>query len=339
MELILAIDGMGGDDAPDAIVKGIHHFLYSYPSIDIKFLVFGDEDQLSKAFQIHGGQPDQCSLIHTEDVITSHTTATAAVRMINTSSMGKAIKAVASGQAQGVLSAGNTGAYMALSKLILKTIPEVDRPAIPAVIPSISGQTLVLDLGANVQCSAAQLVQFARLGQVYAQLLLQKPTPTIGLLNIGTEEIKGHAELQLAYQMLKNESTMNFLGFVEGDRIMAGTVDVVVTDGFTGNVVLKSIEGTARFITTMLKEEIQKTWRSKLGAVVCQPVFSALKHRLNPHIYNGAVFLGLKHIAVKSHGATDFVGFCSAIKRAVDMIGCDLSHQVQKVLCLDSIDA
>ena len=332
MAAILAIDAMGGDKAPGIVVEGIRLFLDSFRSLPVKFLIFGDEKLLLQIFEENGGLDSSCTVIHTPRTITNDLTPMAAIKLMDISSMGRAIKAVATGDAHGVVSAGNTGAYMALSKLILKTIDEIDRPAIPATIPSLTGHTLVLDLGANLQCTAQQLVQFARLGQVYAQLLLKKEQPRIGLLNIGSEEIKGHAELQLAAQVLRQQSDLDFIGFVEGDDITAGTVDVVVTDGFTGNVSLKAIEGTAKLITRFLQDELERSWRTKLGYAVAKPAFDQLKKRLDPCLYNGAVFLGLKHVAVKSHGNTNATGFAKAIEMAAQMVMYDLPSKLEKAM-------
>ena len=248
--------------------------------------------------------------------------------------MGMAVDAVAKGQASAVISAGNTGAYMALSKILLKTLDGIDRPAIPAILPTIKGKTVVLDLGANIDCTPENLVQFALMGEAFARQLLDIEHPSVGLLNVGSEELKGNATVQAAAQLLKNFPDLNFQGFVEGDDITSGKTDVVVTDGFSGNIALKSIEGAARLIRHFLKESLSGSLRGKLGYIIAKPAFQQVQVKSDPRMYNGAVFLGLKGIAVKSHGGTDFVGFANAIGVAISMIQHNFIKNVEERLSL-----
>jgi glycerol-3-phosphate acyltransferase PlsX len=248
--------------------------------------------------------------------------------------MGMAIDAVREGRAHGVISAGNTGAYMALSKVILKTFDGINRPAIPAVMPTRNrhGRTIVLDLGANIECSPTNLVQFALMGEAFASKIFGIDKPTVGLLNVGSEEIKGHAGVQEAFQMLRGITDFNFHGFVEGGDIMAGTTDVVVTDGFSGNITLKAIEGTSRFLQHLLRESMSSSWRGKLGYLIAKPAFDRIKQISDARHYNGAVFLGLRHIAVKSHGSADGKSFANAIKVAITLVENNVNEKIMDEL-------
>ena len=252
----------------------------------------------------------------------------AAIRTLPKSSMRLAIEAVAKGEAAAVVSAGNTGAYMALSKVLLKTFEGIDRPALATTIPTVKDPALVMDFGANVECTPNNLVQFAIMGHVFGTRLLKKEKPSIGLLNVGSEDVKGHTTIQDAADLLRNLKHINFYGFVEGDDITAGTTDIVVTDGFTGNVALKTMEGTALLIKHMLEDSLAASWRGKLGYLLARPSFLQLKKRMDPRHYNGALFLGLKGIAVKSHGGMDEVGFANAIRVAASLAADATSGQI-----------
>tara|TARA_B100000676_G_C17851377_1_gene718289 strand:- start:159 stop:950 length:792 start_codon:yes stop_codon:yes gene_type:complete len=245
-----------------------------------------------------------------------------------------AINAVADGEAASVVSAGNTGALMAIAKFVLKTLPGIDRPAITAFYPTRNGEACMLDLGANLQCDAKNLVQFAVMGEVFARTVLGIGTPTIGLLNVGVEELKGHEEIREASAILRSTDLPGeFVGFVEGDDIAAGTVDVVVTDGFTGNVALKTAEGMIKLYAGFLKDAFQGSLIARLGYLLAKREITNLRARTDPRRYNGAMLLGLNGIVVKSHGGTDGFGFASAIEVAADMA----THQfLQKIT--DDID-
>jgi glycerol-3-phosphate acyltransferase PlsX len=235
--------------------------------------------------------------------------------------MWQAIEAVKDGRAAVAVSAGNTGALMAMAKFVLKTLPGITRPAIASFFPTMRGETVMLDLGANVQCDADNLVQFAVMGNVFARTVLGVVSPTTGILNVGSEDLKGHEALREASALLREiRLPGSFHGFVEGDDIAKGTVDVVVTDGFTGNIALKTIEGTAKLYAEFLRATFSSSFLSKLGYLLARPALNALRLRTDPRRYNGAIFLGLNGIAVKSHGGTDALGFANAIGVAADMI-------------------
>ncbi len=327
----IAIDGMGGDHAPHSVIKGIDLFLSSNDSKDHNhFLIFGSQKELHPLIQQTKYLKKCYDIIHCDQIVENHTKPLNALRSFRESSMARAVKAVQEGEADAVISSGNTGAYMAFSKVILKTFSFIDRPAIPAVIPSVKGFTVMLDLGANIECNSQNLVQFAVLGHIYAQEYLKMDKPRIGLLNIGVEDIKGHVVLQETSDFLSTMSGLNYIGFVEGNDITNGNVDVVVTDGFTGNVALKSIEGTAHLITHFMKESVLASWRGKIGYTIAKPAFDSFKKKSNPSLYNGAVFLGLKKIAVKSHGGASDIGFASAVRVTTDMLKRHLTEKIEQ---------
>lgn len=314
----IAIDAMGGDGAPKIVFDGIAEFIKANPATTAKFMVFGQEDVV-RPF-LTPLLSEYVTIQHAVEVVTGDTKPTAAVRMGKKTSMAMAIDAVNNGLADAVISAGNTGAFMALSKILLKTFEGIDRPAIPALIPSDKGCTLVLDLGANIECSAENLVQFAVMGSVYMHKLMNIDKPSVGILNVGSEDLKGNQVVQAAANFLRDHPLVNFHGFVEGDDITKATVDVVVTDGFTGNIVLKAIEGTVRLFARQLKKSLSENVLSKLGALIAQPSLASFKRFVDPRLYNGAMFLGLRKIVIKSHGGTDGVGFATAIKVADEMV-------------------
>jgi glycerol-3-phosphate acyltransferase PlsX len=335
MTFVLAIDAMGGDLGVSVVIPGAELALKKTQVKDLRFLLYGDAPTIQKALK---DTPllNACSeVIHTDVIVTNYTKPAVAVRSGRKSNLGMAISAVAEGRAHAVISAGNTGAYMALSKIILKTLDGINRPAIPAVMPTTNPRgTIVLDLGANIECSPTNLVQFALMGEAFAAKTFNIERPTVGLLNVGSEEVKGHAGVQEAFQMLRQITDFNFHGFVEGNDIMAGTTDVVVTDGFSGNVTLKAIEGTSRFVQRLLQESISSSWRGKLGYLIAKPAFDRIKQTTDARFYNGAVFLGLRHIAVKSHGGTDAIGFANAVNVAINMVKNNFIDSVQSRLRL-----
>lgn len=316
MTTVIALDAMGGDHAPLVVLAGAEIVLRTHSSV--RFLLFGDEAVLNQALKNYPLLSRACEVIHAGEAITNFTKPSAALRQAAKSGMGLAIQAVADNRAHAVISAGNTGALMVLSKIFLKTLDGIDRPAIAKSIPTQTGKTIVLDLGANAECRAEHLVQFALMGEVLAKSCgIGGENPTLGLLNIGSEESKGIAVLQAAFDKLKN--LPNFHGFVEGDDITKGTTDVVVTDGFSGNIALKTMEGTAKLIKHFLTEAIQSSIWGKIGYLIARPAFSKLAKKIDPRLYNGAILLGLKGIAVKSHGGTDEVGFAESIRVALDL--------------------
>jgi glycerol-3-phosphate acyltransferase PlsX len=317
MTFKLSLDAMGGDSAPQIVIDGAIKALSD--GAKYSFLVFGDERKVRPLIEKYPQYQQSFKFIHTDEAITNDMKVVAAIRSLPASSMRLAIDAVAKGEAVAVVSAGNTGAYMALSKLLLKTVDGIDRPALATTIPTLKGQALVMDFGANVECTPQNLVQFA---------IMKKNKPSIGLLNVGTEDVKGNTVVQEAAQILRNMDHLNFYGFVEGDDITAGTTDIVVTDGFTGNVALKTMEGTAKLIQKMLEDSLKFSWRGKLGYLIAKPAFRHLKDRMDPRLYNGALFLGLKGVAVKSHGGMDAVGFGNAIQVAASLAADAASGQI-----------
>ncbi len=284
------------------------------------FLFFGDRARIAPLL---GKLPllDKVSTVHHADQeVRADDKPSTALRSGRSSSMRLAIDAVRDGQAAGVVSAGNTGALMAMAKFVLKTMPGIDRPAIASFFPTLRAESVMLDLGANLQCDANNLVEFAVMGNVFARTVLGVLEPTVGLLNVGSEDIKGHEALREAHAVLRDANMPgHFYGFVEGDDIAKGTVDVIVTDGFTGNIALKTIEGTVRLYGEFLRQTFSSSPLARLGYLLARPALRTLRARTDPRRYNGAIFLGLNGIAVKSHGSTDALGFANAIGVAVDM--------------------
>jgi glycerol-3-phosphate acyltransferase PlsX len=314
----LAVDAMGGDRAPEIVVEGIGIAAERHPGE--RFLLFGDETRLQALLEGNKRARVACSVRHAPEMITGDCKPTVALRMRG-ASMRMAIDAVAAGEAQGVVSAGNTGALLALSKIVMKTLPGIDRPAMAAIMPSARGDVVMLDLGANVACDARNLVEFALLGDMFARTVLGLTAPRIGLLNVGSEELKGDESLRRAAEILRRSHIAGqFHGFVEGHDIAAGTTDIVVTDGFTGNVALKTGEGALKLVTGLLKQVFSSSLGAKLGYLLAKPGLEQMKLWLDPRRYNGAVMLGLNGVVVKSHGGTDAEGFAHATDVAVDMV-------------------
>lgn len=316
--LTIALDAMGGDNAPAIVVKGADFARRRFP--DVRFKMFGDENRIRPLMKRRKRLSEITEITHTEDVVSNEMKASVALRKGRKSSMQLAINAVRDGAAAGVVSAGNTGALMAMAKLTLRTLPGISRPAIAAIFPTMRGESVMLDLGANVECDAENLVQFAIMGDVFARTVLGTVAPSCALLNVGAEEMKGHAEIQQAAAYLRQISEiLNFQGFVEGDDIAAGAADVIVSDGFTGNIALKTTEGTARLIKEFLGDAFRSSLASRLGYIMARRGLRKMRTRIDPRRYNGAMFLGLAGIAVKSHGGADAFGFANAIGVAVDM--------------------
>jgi phosphate acyltransferase len=314
----LAVDAMGGDRAPAVVIDGLEIAAERHPSA--RFLLVGDEAQIAPLLARHKRASAACTVRHAPDAIGNEMKPTAALRA-RRSSMRLAIDAVAGGEASGVVSAGNTGALMAIAKIVLRTLPGIDRPAMAAIGPSARGDVVMLDLGANVQCDTRNLVQFAIMGDVFARTVLGLPAPSIGLLNVGSEELKGDDILRDAAEILRaSHIAPQFHGFVEGDDIAAGTTDVVVTDGFTGNVALKTGEGALKLIGQLLRQVFSGSIAGRLAYVLVRPSLDRLREWLDPRRYNGAVMVGLNGVVVKSHGGTDAEGFAHAVDVAMDMV-------------------
>lgn len=317
MKTRLSLDVMGGDQAPLIVLEGAEQILSS--GTDVEFLLFGDENAIQEHLNAFPLLSKKSKIFHCSEVVTNDEKPVNAIRGLKDSSMRKAIEAVANGEADAVISAGNTGAYMALSKIILRTLEGIDRPAIAALLPTVDGFCIGLDMGANLECTTENLVQFAVMGDVMARRVLGIANPKVGLLNVGTEEVKGHAIVQQASMLLKEIPGLNYIGFIEGDDVNHGVADVVVTDGFTGNIALKTLEGAARFIFSTVKDAMSSSFFGKLSYLIGKQSFASIKARLDPRKYNGAAFLGLKGIAIKSHGGADAVAFANAIQVAFNL--------------------
>ena len=314
----LAVDAMGGDRAPDIVVQGLDISAERHPSA--RYLLVGDAARLEPLLRRAARAAAVCTVRHAPDTIGSDLKPTAALRLRN-ASMRVAIDAVADGQAAGVVSAGNTGAMLALSKIVIKTLSGIDRPAMAAIAPSVRGDVVMLDLGANVVCDARNLVEFAMMGDVFARTVLGLTAPTIGLLNVGSEELKGDDRIRAAADILRDNALgPQFQGFVEGHDIAAGTTDIIVTDGFTGNVALKTTEGTAKLMLQLLRQAFTASMTAKLGYLLARSELERLRELVDPRRYNGAVMVGLNGVVVKSHGGTDGTGFAHAVDVAMDMV-------------------
>lgn len=310
---------MGGDAAPHMVVAGAERALDDHP--DVRFRIFGDQARLEPLLKAVPRLRARSELHHTDEVVADDAKPTAALRQARASSMRLAVDAVRQHEADAAVSAGNTGALMAMAKVLLRTLPGIDRPAIASVMPAAKRPVVILDLGANAECDATNLVQFALMGTVFARTVLGVPEPSVALLNIGTEALKGDDVVQQAANRLRaGELPIRFEGFVEGTGLMAGSVDVVVTDGFTGNVALKVAEGTARLIIDRFRDTLADSWAAKLGVLLARRSLGRLKAKLDPQRYNGAMFLGLGGVVVKSHGSANAAGFANAINVAVDLV-------------------
>ncbi len=328
--IVISIDVMGGDNAPETVVEGVK--LASEKQKDVFFLLFGDERRIAPVAKSKGLPESVYKIYHTDEIIKADEKPSAAVRYGRNSSMWKAIYAVRTGEAKAVVSAGNTGAFMAISKICLGTIAGVDRPALAAMMPTskIGQPVVMLDLGANAECNATNLVEFSIMGSVFYHLLYKVKNPSVSLLNIGSEETKGREEIRQAALILKeNKNKVNYSGFVEGFDINSGKTHVIVSDGFSGNVALKTIEGTARLVKNAFKKAIQSSWLAKIGFVLTMPTLLKLKKRMDPRLYNGAMFLGLNGISVKSHGGADALAYSYAVAVAIDLARHDLCEKIR----------
>jgi glycerol-3-phosphate acyltransferase PlsX len=325
----IAVDAMGGDEGVRVMVSGAA--LARRRHERFKFLLVGDETRIKAALDSHPNMREASEILHCEGIVAGHEKPTQALRRAKSTSMGLAINAVKQGDAGAAVSAGNTGALMAMSKLALRTMPGIDRPALAGLMPTLEEHDVVmLDLGANTECDARNLVQFAIMGAAYARIVTGSDKPRVRLLNIGTEETKGTGELQQAAQRLRAATglALSFEGYVEADKINRGNVDVVVADGFSGNIALKAIEGSARFVTDLLKTAFRSSLRSKIGFLVSRPATELLRHHLDPNNHNGAVFLGLNGVVVKSHGSATAAGVANAVAVAARLLEESLTERI-----------
>ncbi len=325
----IAIDAMGGDEGLAVMLAGTDRACALYP--DVSFVLVGDEAAIRARLPTHPALAARAEIVHAPDVVTANEKPSAALRRAKTTSIGVAIDLVKQGNAAAAVSSGNTGALMAMAKLALRTLPGIDRPALAATMPSLGKNDVVmLDLGANTECDAANLVQFAVMGAAYARTTFDLKSPRVALLNIGTEDMKGTDNIRDAAARLKAAShlPMTFAGFVEGNRLSQGDLDVIVCDGFSGNIALKTAEGTARFVADLLKRAFSSSLRSKLGFLISRPATKLLRDHLDPNNHNGAVFLGLNGIVVKSHGGATEIGVAHAIALAAKLVRDDLTRRI-----------
>jgi glycerol-3-phosphate acyltransferase PlsX len=323
-----ALDAMGGDHGPSVVVPGAALALERKP--DSSFIFFGDEKQIAPLLALRPQLKAVSAIVHTDVAVRMDDKPSQALRAgRKTSSMWLAIDAVKEGTADVTVSAGNTGALMLMSTLNLKTLSGVERPALAAIWPTSRGESVVLDMGATIGADARQLVDFAVMGGAMAKIVFDLERPTVGLLNVGVEEMKGIEDVKGAAAILRaHDGDLVYHGFVEGDDIGKGTVDVVVTEGFTGNIALKTAEGTARQIGKFLGDAMRSSWRTKIGYMFAKPAFDALRARMDPNNSNGAVFLGLNGVVIKSHGGTNADGFAAAVEVGYDMVRYDLLAKI-----------
>lgn len=328
--LTLSLDAMSGDRGPEVVVRAAAMALQAHD--DVNFLLVGDPSILNRLRADQGLSAERVQIEAASEIVTMEDSAADAVRRKRDSSMRVAINLVKEDRAAACVSAGNTGALMATAKYVLKTVPGVDRPAIITEVPAHHGHVFMLDLGANANCSAEQLHQFAVMGKVFAADVTGSSTPRIALLNIGEEQSKGDETVREAAQLIGADERLNYVGFIEGHAIFEAEADVVVTDGFTGNVALKTMEGTAALISGFMREEFTRSAGSKFQAMLAAPVLKRLKARLDPRHYNGATFIGLRGVVIKSHGGADAVAFHHAIETAIVEVRADVIRHIGQQL-------
>ena len=311
----IAVDAMGGDYGPEVTVPGTLSALTANP--DTKFILVGDGDLVHEHLQRANQRESQrLRVIHTSEVVGMNESPAHAVRRKKDSSMRVAIDLVKSGEVAACVSAGNTGALMAIAHLMLRTFPGIHRPAIIGQIPTVNGHVNLLDLGANVECSSADLLQFGIMGSTFVKYMEDKPDPKVALLNIGVEDIKGNQTIKDASKLFQ-ASTLNYQGYIEGDAIFSGEADVIVCDGFAGNIVIKTGAGVSKFIQNALRKELQKNFFRRLAALTVMPALKGVKSRIDPRVFNGAAMIGLQGTVIKSHGSADALAFSYALRQAV----------------------
>jgi phosphate acyltransferase len=325
---IVALDVMSGESGAAEAIAAADIAAERYPRLS--FLLFGQQDIIAPELARWPRLSARARVVHCDDVVAMSEKPSQALRRARTTSMGLAIDAVKRGEANVAVSAGNTGALMAMSLFALRTMPGIDRPALAAVLPTLKSESVMLDLGANTECDARNLVQFAVMGAAFARTVLGLERPRVALLNIGEEELKGTGEIRAAASVLKGARLpMHFLGFVEGDKIGSGDVDVVVTDGFSGNIALKTAEGTSRLVTGLLGNAFRASIWGKLGYFIARGALQSLRAHLDPNAHNGAVFLGLNGLVVKSHGSANARGLANAMGVAHDLVADDVSRRIR----------
>lgn len=332
--LVISIDAMGGDNSPKVVIEGLAIAAEKNP--DVNFLLFGDEEKINSTLRDFPKLRAVCDVRHSTDVVANEDKPSQVIRNKNTS-MYMAIDAVRKGEAKAVVSAGNTGALMAISKLTLKTIQKIHRPAIVSIMPHRTGKYVMLDLGANTECDGINLAEFALMGNIVAKNALGIANPKVALLNIGAEEMKGKEEIRQAAQIIRtSKMNIDFIGYIEPHQIGEGVADVIVADGFTGNIALKSVEGTAKLFMRIIKDNIKKSFFAKIGALFMLGVVFRIKKILDPRLYNGAMFVGLNGLSVKSHGGTDALGYYVAVDNAIKMVRQEFVKTIKEEL--DQVD-
>lgn len=328
----IAIDAMGGDGGVEVMLAGASLALAAQN--DLHFLLVGDEAQIKSALGRHPALGAVSQILHVEAMVSGdEKPSRESLRRARDTSMGRAVHAVKAKEAGAAVSAGNTGMLMAMAKLSLRTLPGIDRPALAAMLPTLGDNDVVmLDLGANTECDANNLVEFALMGAAYARTGMGIERPRVALLNIGTEDQKGVDSIRIAAQILRDapDLPLQFCGYIEGDKLSRGEVDVVVHDGFSGNIALKTIEGTARFVTDLLRRAFTSSTRSKIGFLISRPATELLRHHLDPNNHNGALFLGLNGLVLKSHGSANAKGVANAIHLAAELLHKDILGQVEQ---------
>ncbi len=328
MEITVAIDCMGGDHGPHVTVPAALNFLKSNSDVDV--VLVGLRDAIEAELKARGSRSSpRLRVHHASEVVLMDESPALALRNKKDSSIRVAVELVKNGEAQACVSAGNTGALMAVSRFVLKMLPGIDRPAIIAALPSVRGTTYVLDLGANVDCGAEHLLQFAIMGATLVAAVEHKDRPSVGLLNIGEEDIKGNEVVKEAAEMLR-QSGLNFIGNIEGDGIYKGEADAVVCNGFVGNVMLKASEGMVQMVRSFIRQEFMRSVLARLAGVIVMPAIYAFRKRLDPRRFNGATLLGLRGIVVKSHGSADVFGFERAIERAMEEVRNEVLHRLMR---------
>jgi glycerol-3-phosphate acyltransferase PlsX len=329
----IAIDAMGGDEGLAVMLAGVAEARRRFDGTH--FFLVGDEAKIAEGLKNHPNLTANSEIVHAPEVIKGDEKPSAALRRAKITSMGVAIDLVKQGRAAAAVSSGNTGALMAMAKVSLRTMKGIDRPALAGLMPSLgANDTVVLDLGANTECDARNLMQFAVMGAAYARTQLDLASPRVALLNIGTEDQKGTGEIRNAAQALRDAThlPLTFAGFIEGDKLSRGDVDVIVCDGFSGNIALKTAEGTARFVADLLRRAFSSSVRSKIGFLISRPATELLRHHLDPNNHNGAVFLGLNGLVVKSHGGANETGVANAIAVAAKSVRDDLARKIAEDL-------
>jgi len=323
---------MGGDNAPKIVIEGAE--IVASSKKDVHFLFYGDSSKINLLIKNYPKLKNRYTIIHTDQEISSDEKPSIALRRGTQSSMRLAINAVKEGEADVAVSAGNTGALMAIAKIVLRPLPSIERPAIVTSIPNQKNSgTVLLDMGANVECDSDVLFQFAVMGHAFAKIALKIKDPKIGILNIGSEDLKGNDAVRSAALLIKESDLKdNFYGYVEGNDITKGTVDVVVTDGFTGNISLKVIEGTAKMVTELLREAFSRSFISKIGYLLAKTAIKKSTQKMDPRLHNGAMLIGLNGVVVKSHGGTDSLGFSNAISVAISLVKDKINEQISNEL-------